>query len=81
MSVAENFFTYWYFHIPNFILAALIYTLIGRYLLGLLFSKKPEAVILRVFESITDPILEGGAVQSRPQSSQTDWFSSSRWPG
>jgi len=58
MSVAENFFTYWYFHIPNFILAALIYTLIGRYLLGLLFSKKPEAVILRVFESITNPILK-----------------------
>jgi hypothetical protein len=57
MSVAESFFTYWYFHIPNFILAALIYTLVGRYLLSLFFRKKPDAVILRVFEAITDPIL------------------------
>jgi len=58
MSVTESFFTYWYFHIPNFILAALIYTLIGRYLLSLLFQKKPDAVILRVFQSITDPVLK-----------------------
>ena len=57
MSVGESFFTYWYFHIPNLILAALIYTLIGRYLLTLFFSKKPDAVILRVFQSITDPVL------------------------
>src|SRR5690606_41887452 len=59
MSVAENFFTYWYFHIPNFILVALSYTWSGRYLLALLFRKKPDAVILRVFESVTDPVLKG----------------------
>lgn len=58
MSVAENFFTYWYFHIPNLVLAALIYTLIGRYLLTLFFRKKPDAVILRVFQSVTDPVLK-----------------------
>ena len=27
--------TYWYFHLPNFILAALMYTLLGRAVLGL----------------------------------------------
>jgi YggT family protein len=58
MSVAESFFTYWYFHIPNLILAALIYTLIGRYLLTLFFRKNPDAVMLRVFQSITDPVLK-----------------------
>lgn len=58
MSVGENFLTYWYFHIPNMILAALIYTLIGRYLLTLLFRKNPDAVILRVFQAITDPVLK-----------------------
>ena len=57
MSVGENFFTYWYFHVPNLIMAALIYTLIGRYLLTLLFRKNPDAVILRVFQSVTDPVL------------------------
>lgn len=58
MSVGESFFTYWYFHIPNLVLAALIYTLIGRYLLTLFFRKKPDAVILRVFQSVTDPALK-----------------------
>jgi hypothetical protein len=24
------FLTYWYFHLPNFVLAALMYTLLGR---------------------------------------------------
>ena len=28
--------TYWYFHLPNFVLAALMYTLLGRALLGLI---------------------------------------------
>ncbi len=58
MSVGQNFFTYWYFHIPNLIMAALIYTLIGRYLLTLFFRKNPNAVILRVFQSVTDPVLK-----------------------
>ena len=35
-------------------MAALIYTLIGRYLLELLFARHSEAVILKVFRSITD---------------------------
>ncbi|NJL07638.1 MAG: hypothetical protein HC900_04765 [Methylacidiphilales bacterium] len=26
---------YWYFHLPNFVLAALFYTLLGRVLLGI----------------------------------------------
>jgi len=59
MSSSENFFTYWYFHIPNLVLAALIYTLCGRYILSLLFRKNPDAVILRVFQSVTDPVLKG----------------------
>lgn len=58
MSVGENFFTYWYFHIPNLVLAALIYTLIGRYLLSLFFRKNQDAVMLRVFAAITDPVLK-----------------------
>lgn len=61
MSISESFFAYWYFHIPNLILAALIYTLIGRYFLSLVFRKNPDAVILRVFRSITDPIV--GAIR------------------
>jgi hypothetical protein len=28
------FLTYWYFHLPNFVPAALMYTLLGRALIG-----------------------------------------------
>jgi len=31
----SSFFGLWYFHLPNFILAALMYTLLGRVLLSL----------------------------------------------
>lgn len=58
MTPTQSFLTYWYFHIPNLAMAALIYTLIGRYLLGLLFARKPDVVILKVFASVTDPIVK-----------------------
>lgn len=58
MSVNESFFQHWYFHLPNLVMAALLYTMIGRYVLELLFSKKPDAVILAVFRSVTDPFLK-----------------------
>lgn len=54
MTPAESFATYWWYHVPNLLLAALVYTLAGRYLLELLFTKKPDAVILKVFRSVTD---------------------------
>jgi uncharacterized protein YggT (Ycf19 family) len=57
MTPTESFFAHWYFHVPNLIMAALIYSLIGRYLLELFFAKKPDAVILKVFRQITDPVV------------------------
>lgn len=57
MTASESFAIYWWYHIPNLLLAALIYTLIGRYLLELLFAKKPDVVILKVFRSVTEPAI------------------------
>lgn len=57
MSPTETFLTHWYFHVPNLVMAALLYTLAGRYLLELFFAKQPDAVILKVFRSVTDPVL------------------------
>ena len=34
VNLSSSILTYWYFHLPNFILAALMYTLLGRALLG-----------------------------------------------
>jgi uncharacterized protein YggT (Ycf19 family) len=61
MSVNQTFFAHWYFHVPNFLLAAAIYTLIGRYVLSLFFGATSDRVILRVFATVTDPILRAVA--------------------
>ena len=49
--------TYWYFHLPNFILAALMYTLLGRALLGLIVGPDSSNYIWRFFCRITDPVV------------------------
>lgn len=57
MTPTESFFTHWYFHLPNLLMAALIYSLIGRYILELVFAKKPDAVIVKVFRQVTAPVV------------------------
>lgn len=49
--------TYWYYHIPNFIMAALMYTLLGRALLGLFVDPDSQNYIWRFFCRITDPFV------------------------
>ena len=51
------FFTHWYFHLPNFILAALMYTLLGRVVLGLIVDPASSNYIWRFFCRITDPVV------------------------
>lgn len=48
---------FWLFHLPNILLAAMIYTLLGRYVLSLMFQPDSDKVVWRVFKQITDPIL------------------------
>lgn len=48
---------FWLFHTPNMLLAAALYTLIGRYILSLFFRPQSELVIWRVFRQVTDPML------------------------
>lgn len=48
-------FQYWYFHLPNFILAAVMYTLAGRLLLSLFVAPDWQNYIWRAFVRITDP--------------------------
>ena len=77
MTPTDSFFAHWYFHVPNLMMAALIYSLIGRYLLELFFAGKPDAVILKVFRQITDPVVIARSFIT-PQSCRTD--SSLCWP-
>ncbi|MDX2258986.1 MAG: hypothetical protein NW205_08725 [Hyphomicrobiaceae bacterium] len=56
MSANESFVTYWWYHVPNLMMAAMIYTLIGRYVLELFFRGQTP-VIVTVFRSVTDPVV------------------------
>ncbi len=55
--MSGNFISYWYFHFPNFILAALMYTLLGRVLLGFALDPTSQNYIWRFFCLITDPVI------------------------
>jgi hypothetical protein len=54
---AREFLTYWSFNLPNFILAALMYTLLGRAVLGLVVEPTSTNYIWRFFCRITDPVV------------------------
>jgi YGGT family len=57
MDAANPFLTYWYYHVPNFALAALMYTLLGRALLALIVQPDSSNYIWRFFCRITDPVV------------------------
>jgi len=51
------FLPYWYFHLPNFVLAALMYTLLGRVLLSQFVDPDSPNYIWRFFCQVTDPVV------------------------
>jgi uncharacterized protein YggT (Ycf19 family) len=58
--IGATLLTHWYYHLPNFVLAALMYTLLGRAVLGLVVGPDSNNYIWRFFCRITDPVV--GAV-------------------
>jgi uncharacterized protein YggT (Ycf19 family) len=57
VSAANPLLTYWYFHLPNLVLAALMYTAIGRVVLTFIFDPDSPNFIWRFFVRITDPVI------------------------
>jgi hypothetical protein len=57
LDTATSIATYWYYHLPNFILAALMYTMLGRFLLGLMVDADSPNYIWRFFCRFTDPVI------------------------
>ncbi|GBD43695.1 hypothetical protein HRbin40_01174 [bacterium HR40] len=53
----DYFLTYWYFHLPNYVLAAVFWTMLGRFLLGLFVPLDWDNFIWRFFRLLTDPVL------------------------
>ncbi|MCC6888174.1 MAG: hypothetical protein IT536_06530 [Hyphomicrobiales bacterium] len=60
--VSSPFWTDWYYHLPNFVLAALMYTLLGRALLGLIVQPDDSNYIWRAFCRLTDPVVKAVAL-------------------
>jgi len=50
----QLFWTYWYFHVPNYVAALLAYTLIGRFLLSFAMPLDSANYIWRFFRRLTD---------------------------
>jgi hypothetical protein len=57
-----SFWSYWYYHLPNFVLAALMYTLLGRAVLALVVQPHDSNYIWRFFCRITDPVVTAVAL-------------------
>lgn len=62
MDAPTSLLTHWYFHLPNFILAGVMYTLLARTVLGLLIEPSSKNYIWRFFCQVTDPFINTVAV-------------------
>jgi YggT family protein len=60
--IGSSLLTHWYYHLPNFILAALMYTLLGRAILGLIVGPDSSNYIWQFFCRVTDPVVAAVAV-------------------
>lgn len=49
--------SFWLYDVPNLVLAMAMYSVVGRFVLSLMFPIGSDVVIVRVFEQITDPFL------------------------
>jgi YggT family protein len=57
MSTQGIWWSYWYFHFPNYVLAALFWTLIGRFMFALFLPPDSPNYIYRWFRRLTDWLL------------------------
>lgn len=55
---ADPFLTqYWPFHVVNYLLAAVFYTLVGRSILGIFLRQDSNFFVMRFFRAITEPFM------------------------
>lgn len=57
MSDVDSQGLFWLYQAPNLALAALMYTLLGRFILSLFFPDDSEKVIWKTFRQITQPAI------------------------
>jgi YggT family protein len=57
VTVGSAFLSHWYYYLPDYVLAVLMYTLFGRAVLGLIFQPESTNYIWRAFCRLTDPVV------------------------
>ena len=57
MESDNLFWAFWYYQLPNYILGALFWTCIGRFLLSIFVPPESTNYIWRWFCRLTDPVL------------------------
>ena len=61
---SASYVSYWYFHVPSLLLAALIYLLLGRIVLTPML--RAENPVMRVLAAVTNPVAKAvGAITPR----------------
>jgi uncharacterized protein YggT (Ycf19 family) len=72
--------TYWYFYLPDYVLAVLMYTVLGRVALSLLVDTESQNYIWRFFCTLTDPVVAAvGQVTPRAAAPVILWLFSFVW--
>lgn len=61
MDAATSFFQHWYYHVPNYILAILLYACIGRFILSLFAPAGWDHFIWKGFVRVSDPAVKTAA--------------------
>jgi YggT family protein len=61
-DLGRRLLSYWYYYVPDYILAVLMYTLLGRVLLGLVLDANSSNYIWRFFCRLTDPVVAAVAM-------------------
>ena len=65
MMPGASYLAHWYYHVPNLILAALIWLLVGGFVLVLLLGPRQRPLV-RLLDAVTDPVLAAvGAITPR----------------
>jgi hypothetical protein len=52
---------FWTYQIPNLLLAMMMYTIIGRFILSMVFPPESDKVVWKVFRQITQPVIAATA--------------------
>jgi YggT family protein len=57
MGEESIWWSYWYFHLPNYILSVVFYSLLGRFALGFFVRPDSQNYIFRWFRLLTDWVI------------------------